>query len=438
MNDDYYDTKRFQLKDLENMTLTEKLKNVQRSSDTYNLIKNELIKGHRTRGGLGNGGLAESQRETRIISWEQHAEYPWIDTMVVAVLPTAYPVLDKSIYDSITQEQLYGSEQNASYRALARYGALVSVGYNWTRGDTTEEMAEYDSIRSREVIYGVGKRPDHRSVQGWRKRLKGIIDSNGATERTQRNGERSSLNSLLWLDPTGAFSISYPETADTMARMLSAMVPPGSSVIDMTACMGGNTAYFSYYFQHVTAIEIAPHRQEVLEHNLRLLHPGKESMILTTTMEQLIETPSDRRPLVSILIGDSLDILTKSYPYETMATSDSIAQVLFLDPPWGGPNYMNLPRPLQLEMITRDKGGVSATEFLRGIVVRIRDEQQMIPYGKGILSGITHIGMKVPDEYDIVGLRTMLKTHRAVATDPFLIPDRTRKNRVYFIIMTLL
>ena len=99
---------------------------------------------------------------------------------------------------------------------------------------------------------------------------------------------------------------------------------------------------------------------------------------------------------------------------------------------------MYLPRPLQLEMVTRGGGAVSAAEFLRPILERIRQEQHVLPPGKGMLSGVSHIGMKVPNEYDIAGLKMILSNYNAIATDPFLIPDRTRKNRVYFIVMTLL
>jgi 16S rRNA G966 N2-methylase RsmD len=240
------------------------------------------------------------------------------------------------------------------------------------------------------------------------------------------------------MDPTGAFSISYPETADAMASILASMVQGGSSIIDMTACVGGNSSYFSYYFRNVMAIEIAPHRQQILEHNLRLLHPGNEEQVVSTTLGAVLSTNQKLRPKISILTGDSLEILTQNISYKDLARSDPLGHVLFLDPPWGGPNYMYLPRPLQLEMVTRGGGAVSAAEFLRPILERIRQEQHVLPPGKGMLSGVSHIGMKVPNEYDIAGLKRILSNYNAIATDPFLIPDRTRKNRVYFIVMTLL
>lgn len=438
VNSEYYDRDRFRLRDLEDLTRERKLQVVQKQAATYNVIKDELVRLHRDKGGLGAGGLAESPEVTRVISWDTHSEHPWIDTVLVAILPSAYPVLPPSAYTAITEEQIYGPKSNASYRALARYRTLVSTGYNWGMGDTTEDMAEYDAIRAKETIYGPGKRPDHRSVQGWRSRLRGLKDINGTTTRILPDGSQMSLHSLLWMDPTGAFSISYPETAETMASILASTVPAGSSIVDMTACIGGNTSYFSYYFQRVTAIEIAPHRQEILEHNLRLLHPGKEDQVISIPAESLVTTPEADRPRVSIVIGDSLQILTQNVTYSDLARADPLGQVLFLDPPWGGPNYMNLPRPLQLEMVTRDGGAVSAANFLRPILARIRAEQQILPRGKGLLSDIHYVGMKVPDEYDIDGLRDVLRDYRAVATDPFLVPDKTGRNRVYFIVMTLL
>lgn len=433
VNDEFYDPRKFQLRDLEELTMEEKLKRVQSNEGTYNIVKNELVKHRKSKGGIHN-----INEVTRILSWNPHADHSWIDTILIAVLPSAYPVLPESTYKDIAEENLYGPKSNASYRALAKYGALQEVGYNWGVGDTTEDMTEYDSIRATETIYGPGMRSDHRSVRGWRVRLKGIRDANGNTEHLSTDGTRKSIHSDLWLDPTGAFSISYPETADAMASILASMVPAGSSIVDMTACVGGNSSYFSYYFRNVTSIEIAPHRQQILEHNLRLLHPGNEDQIITVSPLVLRTTPRTKRPRVSIVIGDSLEILTQNPPYRDLARADPLGQVLFLDPPWGGPNYMYLPRPLRLEMVTRENGAVSAAEFLRPILERIRQEQRFLPFGKGLLSGVRHIGMKVPNEYDIEGLRSVLKEYRAVATDPFVIPDRTRRNRVYFIVMSLL
>jgi 16S rRNA G966 N2-methylase RsmD len=439
VNDTYYDRSKFKLRDLENLKMKDKLKRVQSNEDTYNVIKNEIVELHRKKGGIGLNGLNDIETSTRIISWNPHADYSWIDTVLVAVLPSAYPVLPKSTYASIPEDKLYGVQSNASYRALSRYGALVEIGYNWGIGDTTEEMSVYDSIRATETIYGPNKQSDHRSVRGWRSRLSGLRDSTGATERILSDGSKVSLHTQLWLDPTGAFSISYPETADAMASILASMTPTGSSIIDMTACVGGNSAYFSYYFKTVTSIEIAPHRQQILEHNLRLLHPGNEEQIITVDYDTLIKTPSSSRSKVNIVSGDSLEFLTTSpVSYKDLARSDPLGQVLFLDPPWGGPNYMYLPRPLTLEMVTRTSGGITAAEFLKPILDRILLEKQMLPPGKGLLSEVKHIGMKVPNEYDIDGLRKILKRYGGVATDPFVIPDRTRKNRVYFIVMTLL
>ena len=423
----------FKLTDLENLTLEKKLNIIQSKDDTYNLIKNELLKLHETnRDGTGINGLNTVLNTTRIIDWTRDSKYEWVDTVKVAILPSTYPVLPESTYKSIPESKLYGSGASSSHRALAKYGLLVSVKYNWGMSDKDSEMSVYDSIRAPEMIYGMGKRADHKNIAHWRVRLKGLQDRNGHTKSNSVE-----LYKQLWLDPTGAFSISYPETANTMASILSSLVPSGSSIIDMTACMGGNSAYFSYYFNRVTAIEIAPHRQQILEHNLRILNPGYEEQVSTSTPEELFKTPKASRTNINILIGDSLDILTKDFPLEEIKRFDPLGEVLFLDPPWGGSNYMYLPRPLQLEMITKDGKSVSAAEFLRPILERIRLEQNALPSGKGILSKIRHIGMKVPNEYDIDGLRRVLKLYNAVATDPFIIPDNTKRNRVNLIIMTL-
>lgn len=439
VDDTYYNPDLFKIRDLENIkTVKDKLAIIGKK-DTYNIVKDELNRIHASKGELGNGGLNEVKEITRIISYDIHAEHSWIDFMTIAILPSSYPDLPKSTYSFITSEQASSPTANQSIVSLYQYGLLKDAGYNWNTGESSMEEpdTDYDSIRLPVTIYGPGKLSDPKSISGWRKRLKGLRDDRGNRERIDTDGKSKPLSHYLWMDPTGAFSISYPTTADTMARMIASVAGRNAGIIDMTACIGGNTAYFAYYFPQVTAIEINPYRTEILNHNLRTLLPSYGDELQQISMSDLISLPLSKRPKVSIMDGDSREMLIADLPIHKLVDTDPLGQVLFLDPPWGGPNYLFLPRPLQLEMITRDDGGVSAANFLKPIVERIHMERTLLPKGKGILSGVKYIAMKVPNEYDIEGLRLMLKPFGGTASEPIVIPDETKLNKVNLIMMFL-
>jgi len=445
VNDAYYDPAKFQLRDLEEIkTVKDKLAIVGKK-DTYNLVKDELNSLHAKAGGLGRGGLKEAPAITRVINYEVlsmgegDTQEPWADVVSIAVLPTAYSELPPTVYRSIKREDAEKPGANASVKSIYQYGRLKDAGYNWSTGEMpTEEPADndYDAIRLPVTIYGPGKLTDPSSIKGWRSRLVGLRDDQGNTEAVGEDGKSRPLAEFLWMDPTGAFSISYPTTADTMARMIASVTGPHARVIDATACIGGNTSYFAYYFPRVTGIEINPYRLEILHHNLQVLLPTAGDSLRRTDIDTLLTTPAEERPRVAVMDGDSRELLTQNFSVADLTRFDALGEVLFLDPPWGGPNYMYLPRPLKLEMITRDEGGVSAADFLKPIVSRILLERAVLPPGKGVLSAVNTIAMKVPGEYDIEGLRKMIGSRGSVA-DPVLIPDETGRNRVFLIIARL-
>ena len=470
VDDKYYDPTKFQLRDLEEIkTVRDKLAIVGKK-ETYNLVKDELNSLHAKAGGLGRGGLREAPEITRIINYEvlsaddvapvgggegeskeeepevrtgtapgSAATVPWADVVSIAVLPTAYPELPTTVYRSIKREDAEKPDANASVKSIYQYGRLKDAGYNWSTGEMpTEEPtdSDYDAIRLPVTIYGPGKLPDPSSIRGWRSRLVGLRDDQGNTEAVGEDGKSRPLADFLWMDPTGAFSISYPTTADTMARIIASVSGPRARVIDATACIGGNTSYFAYYFPRVIGIEINPYRLEILHHNLQVLLPTAGDSLRRTDIDTLLTTPAEERPRVAVMDGDSRELLTRNFSVADLQRFDSLGEVLFLDPPWGGPNYMYLPRPLKLEMITRDEGGVSAADFLKPIVSRIFLERALLPAGKGVLSSVNTIAMKVPGEYDIEGLRKMIGSRGSVA-DPVLIPDETGRNRVFLIIVKL-
>ncbi len=81
-----------------------------------------------------------------------------------------------------------------------------------------------------------------------------------------------------------------------------------TTITDALSFVGGNTLSFAKHFSHVNAVEIDATRSSMLKHNLQLAHV-----------------------LDRVTLYPKTDYLEVMY----MLTQD----VLFFDPPWGGPDY---------------------------------------------------------------------------------------------------
>lgn len=117
----------------------------------------------------------------------------------------------------------------------------------------------------------------------------------------------------LHIHEVGRYSISRPADAEaTTAVVLDALrwlcagrvQPAQLSLLDATACVGGNTLSFAETFGRVTAVERDRETCAMLDHNLRVYK---------------------LRPKVRVLCGDALSL--------TRARHD----IVFLDPPWNAP-----------------------------------------------------------------------------------------------------
>jgi hypothetical protein len=131
------------------------------------------------------------------------------------------------------------------------------------------------------------------------------------------------IRKQLQMDEVASFSVTACDIADRMARDLAELQPDPSqrwSVVDGTACVGGNTIAFSNVFEHVYALEINETRCAMLKHNLEVL--GRNN--------------------VTCICADFIQVLPELPDY----------QLLFLDPEWGGPGYVNS------ETISLQVGGV--------------------------------------------------------------------------------
>ncbi|KAK1928862.1 Uncharacterized protein P3T76_015651 [Phytophthora citrophthora] len=82
-------------------------------------------------------------------------------------------------------------------------------------------------------------------------------------------------------------------------------------VTDGTACVGGNVLSFCDFFTHVNAIENDPTRVKMLRHNVRVLQKTNARCIHANYLDVMLELEQD---------------------------------VVFLDPPWGGPEYKDLEK----------------------------------------------------------------------------------------------
>lgn len=115
------------------------------------------------------------------------------------------------------------------------------------------------------------------------------------------------IRSQLMLDHEASYSVTDQITADKITKDIRTIINDPSAVItDGTACIGGNTYSFGKSFASVNAIEIDPSRHSYLSHNMAVLGLSNVKCILND--------------------------ITIDYQHRYQ-------DIIFLDPPWGGPEY---------------------------------------------------------------------------------------------------
>jgi len=112
--------------------------------------------------------------------------------------------------------------------------------------------------------------------------------------------------SKLLMDEESLYSTTDQLTADKISRELLKLIPATSTVTDATACVGGSAYSLSKVFASVNAIELDKTRYEYLVNNIKLL--GSEN--------------------IQCIYGDALE-----------ECKNLKQDLIFLDPPWGGPEY---------------------------------------------------------------------------------------------------
>lgn len=111
----------------------------------------------------------------------------------------------------------------------------------------------------------------------------------------------------LKLTEEGEYSVTRRRDADRILTIIKTVLKDTKSrtITDATGCVGGDTIHFGLNFQKVDSIEINPTNFEALKNN-----------VLTYGLTN-----------VTLHLGDA----TKLFTWKT--------DVLYIDPPWGGPNY---------------------------------------------------------------------------------------------------
>lgn len=110
--------------------------------------------------------------------------------------------------------------------------------------------------------------------------------------------------SKLKSDTEGQYSLSHKEDADILSKIIKERYGE-LKILDGTAGIGGNSISFALYFKNVIAIEKNSQRFEYLKENINSLNLN-----------------------VKLINGNVLDYI-----------KTEIYDIIFLDPPWGGPNY---------------------------------------------------------------------------------------------------
>ena len=133
----------------------------------------------------------------------------------------------------------------------------------------------------------------------------------------------------LKLTPEGEYSITKRHDSKKIIQYMRSMVGSlkGKTIADLTGNVGGDTIMFGLNFKHVDSYEWTPENFDVLKHNVGVYD------LKNITLHQ----------------GDSTELFHKH------------VDVLYMDPPWGGPDYKE-KKELDLLM-----GKKSVSEYLKGV-----------------------------------------------------------------------
>lgn len=116
----------------------------------------------------------------------------------------------------------------------------------------------------------------------------------------------------LQMTDEALYSITRPAPAAHIEHILRThlnklgKLPAQCTITDATACVGGDTLHFARLFKHVQSVEINPEHCRMLQNNIKVY----------------------KRKNVTVYCRDYLQMVTQLKQ-----------DVIFMDPPWGGPSY---------------------------------------------------------------------------------------------------
>ncbi|KAJ1954718.1 RNA trimethylguanosine synthase activity protein, partial [Dispira parvispora] len=122
----------------------------------------------------------------------------------------------------------------------------------------------------------------------------------------QRYNLFSQYDKGIWMDEQGWYSVTPEAIAHDIAKRCE-----GKTVIDAFCGVGGNTIQFAQVCTRVIAIDIDPQRLECAKHNAEVYGVADK---------------------IEFILGDFFDLASRLS-----------ADVVFLSPPWGGPEYNQEP-----------------------------------------------------------------------------------------------
>jgi len=116
--------------------------------------------------------------------------------------------------------------------------------------------------------------------------------------------------SRLLLNKEGKYSITRRNESEQIIDFMYLMMEDleNKEITDATGCMGGDTINFSLHFKNVRTVEMNPENYNFMQNNINTF--GLKN--------------------IQLYCGDSTKMI------------DWVSDVIYADPPWGGPAYRNM------------------------------------------------------------------------------------------------
>lgn len=170
---------------------------------------------------------------------------------------------------------------------------------------------------------------------------------------TQKN-----TRTQLRLDTVGAYSATDQKTARSISERLLRFVSKDTKAVNATASIGGDTMVLARDFGHVVSIEQDADRFGMLVHNIATMNlRDKVTPIRANSVQYLLDMRRAGHPAL---------------------------EMVYMDPPWGGPEYKHASRIPSLSM-----SGMEISDIVSAFSAE----------------GVTkHIAFKLPNNLDFVSL----------------------------------